>query len=106
VTEILQMTDLFATVPGVVSTKGVAMNPPPAAILGDVSKMVRDAMLTLPEEDRVELVGIASRDEDTGKVNVNLALAAKAGQHVDIVAFMGKSWGDPVSAAVMARVHF
>ena len=102
--------DLFAKVPGVTSSKGVAMNAPPDAILGTVSRMVRDAMATIPASERGQLVAIATRAPD-GSVNVNLALAAKVGKRVEILAFVGKSWGEPLAAAplsggVAGRVHF
>lgn len=109
--DIIQATgDLFPRVDGVASSKGVAMNPPPASVLGDVAKMVRDAMANIPDNERGELVGIATRDAD-GTVNVNLALATKVGSHVDIVAFIGKSWGRPIAAAPLTlgaatRIHF
>lgn len=97
--------DLFPTIAGVASSRGVAMNAPPAETLSQVSQMVRDAMATLPEGDRGALVGIATRDA-SGKVNVNLALATRVGNHVDIAAFMGKTWGEPLAAGVMTRIHF
>ena len=99
--------DLF---PGLKVSKGVAMTPPPDAILGTVSKMVREAMMSIPEKEKLALVGIATKGPD-GAVNVNLALAAKAGKHVEVVAWLGKSWGEPIAAAPLSvgvdgRVHF
>lgn len=96
--------DLFATVSGVASSKGVALNAPPASILADATRMVRDAMAQVPEGEHGSLVAIAT--EQDGKVNVNLALATKIGTHVEVVTWIGKSWGTPVAAGVMGRVHF
>jgi hypothetical protein len=96
-TDIIQATsDLFATVPGVPSVGGVAMNAPPAAILADVSRMVTEAVAALPARSRGALVAIATQDAD-GTVNVNMAFAAKAGAHVTILGWVGRRWGSPVS---------
>jgi hypothetical protein len=97
--------DLFPTLAGISSSKGVAINAPPAEILGTVSQMVRDAMAALPEGDRAELVGIASRHAD-GKIHINLAFATRVNNHVDVVGFAGKTWGEPLTAGVMTRIHF
>ena len=96
--------DLFATVPGVPTNKGVAMNPPPAEYIGDVTRMVNAAMATMPEDGRGQLVGIANINPVSGKLDVNAALAVRAGSRVDIVAWFGKSWGEPVHAGVMGRL--
>lgn len=86
------------------------MNPPPAAMLGAVSKMVTEAMANIPDGERGQLIGIATRAAD-GSVNVNLALAQRVNGHVDIIAFAGKSWGTPLAAAPLSagaagRVHW
>jgi hypothetical protein len=93
--------DLFATIPGVPSDRGVAMNPPPAAILGDVTQMVSSALSQMEPSEHARLVGIATKDLKTGQTNVNLAFAVKTGKHVEVVSWLGKSWGTPVAAAVV-----
>lgn len=97
--------DLFPKVTGVTSSKGVAMNPPPAAILGDVSRMVADAMKTVPAGKRGALVGIATLAAD-GTVSVNLAVATKVGSKVTIVGWAGKSWGKPIEGGAAVQVSF
>lgn len=94
----------FAVVPGLPSTGGVALNPPPASILAQATKMVSDAMTDIPPGERGSLVAIATKQGDA--VNVNLAFAVKANDHIDIVTWVGKSWGEPVAAGVVGRVHF
>jgi len=37
---------------------------------------------------------------------VNLALATKVGEKVNIVSWLGKSWGQPVEGGVAVQVHF
>lgn len=98
--------DLFPTVPGVPSSKGVAMNPPPASILANVNHLVSAAMSGVPEDGRGQLVGIATRNPETGAVDVNLALATRIGSRVEVVAWMGKTWGQPVAAGVIGKVTF
>lgn len=92
--------DIFAKVPGVPSVKGVAMNAPPASILGELTKQVQDAVATLPPDGKGALVGVATT---TG---VNLAVVAKVGNHVNVVSWLGKSWGQPVSGGAAVQVHW
>lgn len=100
----MSQTDVFAVVPGVSSAKGVALNPPPASILAQATKMVSDAMKDIPPGERGSLVAIATKQGDA--VNVNLAFAVKANDRVDVITWVGKSWGEPVAAGVVGRVHF
>lgn len=96
--------NLFPNIPGTPSTGGVALNAPPAHLLADTTKFVREAMAEVPDGEH--LVAVANVSQYSGKTNVNLALAVKAGTHVDVVTWIGKSWGAPVSAGVLGRVHF
>ena len=96
--------DLFPTITGLTTSKGVAMNPPPAEIFGTVNRMVTDTVLAMPADSKVALVGIAT--EKNGQKNVNLALAVRAGSHVEIVSWLGKSWGEPVAGGVAVQVRF
>lgn len=93
--------DLFATVPGVQTNRGVAMNPPPTAYFGDTVRMVREAMSVMPEDGRLQLVGVANKNPNTGKLDTNVALAMRVGSSVEVVGWLGKAWGEPVSAGVM-----
>lgn len=101
--------DLFPKVPGVDSSKGVAMNAPPAAVLADTTRFVTEAMASVTPGEQGTLVAIATK---TGEVtNVNLAFAVKAGDQVEVVTWIGKTWGIPVAAAPLsvggaARWHF
>lgn len=104
-TEILQMTDLFAKVPGVPSSKGVAMTPPPASILSDVNRMVTEAMATIPADKKGALVGIATLAPDGG-VHVNMALATKVGSKVSVISWVGRSWGKPIEGGAAVQVSF
>lgn len=97
--------DLFPTVPGIASSKGVAMNPPPAAILVTVNQMVADAVKSLPAGASGALVGIATKHA-SGQINVNLALTKKVRDNVTIVGWLGKSWGVPVEGGAAVQVVF
>ena len=96
--------DLFAAVPGIPSAKGVALNAPPPAIFANVMQMVTDTVAGMPPKSKVALVGIATQKD--GQTNVNLALAIRAGHNVEIVSWLGKTWGDPVEKGVALRWHF
>jgi hypothetical protein len=103
---IVQVTgDLFPTVPDVASSKGVAMNPPPAEILSTVNQMVADAVKALPPGATGALVGIATKNA-AGQVNVNLALTKKVRENVTVVGWMGKSWGQPIEGGAAIQVVF
>lgn len=97
--------DLFPKVSGLETSKGVAMNPPPAEILGTVNQMVADAVKNIPEGATGALVGIATRSS-SGAVNVNLALTKKVRDNVTVVGWMGKSWGQPVEGGAAIQVLF
>ena len=92
--------DLFPTVPGAPVMKGVAMNAPPASILGELTKQVQAAVATLPPDGKGALVGVATT---TG---VNLAVVAKVKDHVNVTSWIGKSWGQPVSGGAAVQVHW
>jgi hypothetical protein len=92
--------DLFPTIPGVLATNGVAMNPPPASILDAVSKQVKDAVATLPPDGKGALVGVATTS------GVNLALVHKAGEHVTVLGWIGKSWGQPLAGGAAVQIHW
>lgn len=96
--------DVFAAVPGVPSFKGVALNPPPGPILAQATELVRDAMAQVPPDKKGALVAIATKQGDA--VNVNLALAVRAGNHVEVVSWLGRSWGEPVAGGAAVRVSF
>lgn len=97
--------DLFPTITGMATAKGVAMNPPPDAILVDVTRMVEHAMQAVPANGKGALVGIATKDAN-GALNVNLALVQKVGARVNVVSWLGKSWGQPVSGGAAVQVHW
>jgi hypothetical protein len=99
------VSDLFPKLVGINSATGVAMNAPPANILPDVTRMVTDAIAALPDGDRGALVGIATKHPD-GTVNVNLALAARVGSRVEVAAWLGRTWGEPLTAGVVTRIRF
>ena len=100
--------DLFPRVPGIPSSGGVAMNPPPASLLGDIHQHIVAAMSDIPADGRGRLVTIATRTGD--RTSVNLAIVAKHQfdnkTEVKVGAWMGKTWGQPVAVGVMGEVDF
>lgn len=97
--------DLFPTVPNLETSKGVAMNPPPAAILSTVNQMVADSVKTLPAGATGALVGIATKNA-AGEINVNLALTKKVRENVTVIGWLGKSWGVPIEGGAAVQIVF
>jgi hypothetical protein len=92
--------DTMPLVPGVPSDKGVAMNVPPASLLDAMTKEVKDAVATLPDGARGALVGVATTK------GVNLAVVSKLNGHVDVTAWIGKSWSEPIAGGSAVQIHW
>jgi hypothetical protein len=92
--------DILPLVPGAPLFKGVAMNPPPPSILAVVTKQVQDAVANLPADGKGALVGIATTK------GVNLAVVAKVNTHVNVTAWIGRSWGDPIEGGAATQIHW
>lgn len=95
------MTDILPNVPGVTAAStGVVMNAPPGSLLAEMTKQVKDAVATLPPGSRGALVGVATTK------GVNLAVVSKAGNHVSVVGWIGKSWGSAIDGGAAVQVHW
>lgn len=88
------------SIPGITLTKGVAMNQPPATLLESISKQVKEAVDTLPPGSNGAIVGVATT---TG---INLAVVSKLGEHVTIVGWAGRSWGQPMDKGAAVQVYW
>lgn len=86
--------------PPVEPFKGVATVPPPASLLDAMTKQVKDAVATLPQGSRGALVSVATT------AGVNLAVVSKVGTHTEVTAWVGKTWGQPVSSGAAVRVSW
>lgn len=93
------------TIPGVFLSNGVQQLAPPASILDAVNKQVHDAFAALPPDASGALVAIATRDAD-GKSTANLALVTRVGEHANVTAWIGKSWGAPVAGGAAVQIHW
>lgn len=80
--------------------QGVEFNPPPAEHLVKTEGMIRDAVSQLGKDEKFMLTWIVT---DKG---VNTAAVRKLGDHVEVMAWIGKSWGDPISVGVAGAWHF
>lgn len=80
--------------------KGVATVPPPASLIDAMTKHVTDAVKTLPTGTRGALVGVATT------AGVNLAVVSKVGTRTEVVGWVGKSWGEPISGGAAVRVSW
>lgn len=105
--DIIQAPDpLFAQVPGVPSSGGVAMNPPPPEFIGPITQHIEAALSGVPADGHGRLVAIATRSD--GITTTNLAIAGKFRVprtdrvEVKVSTWIGKRWGTPVAAGVEA----
>jgi hypothetical protein len=63
--------------------------------------MVQQAVKNLPtEEDGLFTVWVSTTK------GVNLTHVQRVGKHAEIVSYIGKSWGQPISAGIAATVHW
>ncbi len=79
---------------------GVAMNPPPAIYLEQTTTLIADALKRVGKDERGGLVWVATT------AGINLALASKVGDHVEVTAYIGKVWGEPLEAGIAGRVRW
>lgn len=81
------------------SLPSVQMTPPPLQWKPDAERLITEALASLGEE-RGAIVWIATQ---TG---VNLAIVQKVNTHVEILGYAAKSWGKPLAAGVVGRIHW
>lgn len=88
-----------------VGAPGVEMNPPPAQFLEMTNTIIKDAAAQMRPEDKAVLTWIATRD-GSGRISTNLAAVARLGDtgQFEITAYIGKTWGTPVSAGIVTGV--
>lgn len=79
---------------------GVATNPPPASLLDAITRQVHEAVATLPPGANGGLVAVATT------AGVNLAVVSKVGDHVDIQAWIGKDWQQPLEGGASVKVSW
>jgi hypothetical protein len=79
------------------ASAGVAVMAPPEALLPSIAAAVAKACEAIPAGRTGALVAIA----DTK--GANLAVVQRIGTHVEIMGWIGKSWGEPIAGG--ASVH-
>lgn len=75
---------------------GVRTVPPPASIAQRATEMVTQTFAALPAGTTGAFIPIVTRQQ--GKLAGNAAFVQRVGDHVRVVAWVGKTWGEPVSA--------
>jgi hypothetical protein len=80
------------------ASNGVATVAPPEVLLPSITAAVTKACQSIPAGRTAALVAVAD-----GK-GANVAVVQKLGDHVTVMGWLGKSWGQPVEggASVMA----
>lgn len=80
---------------------GVEMNAPPVALIPSITDMVTRAVANRsPDKD-----GLFTLWVDT-TAGVNLAHVQRIGGQVDVLFYVGKTWGKPITAGVAAHWEF
>lgn len=82
----------------------VLFNQPPAEFIEKTNSMIRDAVAQIGKGDKFLFVGVVNVVK--GKSNTNFAAVQKVGDHVEIVEYIGKTWGEPLSAGIAGSWHF
>jgi alpha-acetolactate decarboxylase len=84
-----------------VPEKGVQFNEPPAYRIGPITEAIKEAAATLESNEHGALVGVWNGH------SANAVFIAKAGNHVKVLAWIGKDWdkGD-LNYGAAVRVAF
>lgn len=96
------MPDIPGLPPELVASKGVEMTPPTGEALTKATSLIDQAMATVRDGEKGALIWIAQRQGD--QTSVNLAYAHKVGEHVEVTAWIGKTWGEPIDAGIAGRI--
>lgn len=77
---------------------GVLTNPPPLTWATEINDSITKFVnATIAADERGGLVAIATTK------GVNLAVVQRTGKNSEIVAYIGKTWGEPLDAGVQWR---
>lgn len=85
-----------------IPSQGVEFKAPPLELIKPTMTLIESAMKSLPRDSKGQLVWIAQRVGDEKMINA--ALVNKVGDHVEVAAWIGKTWGTPESAGLMTGV--
>lgn len=81
---------------------GVEMNAPPAEYIDKAERIISDAVAKLGPNEKGALTWLAMMKGD--KIIVNLAVVAKVNDHFSTVAWIGRTWGEPIEAGIAGRL--
>lgn len=79
-------------------TKGVELNAPPPKYFADISASVDKFAQTLKAGEEGGMVGIATTK------GVNIAVVQRINSHSTVVAYIGKTWGEPIEGGLMWKL--
>lgn len=80
--------------------KGVQFTTPPASILADALQMVNQGIAKLEPHERGAIVTIVTPS------GVNGAIVTRAGDHLELVGWIGKSWGEAVTGGGAVKIRW
>ena len=91
------MPDIPLIHPAYFKAAGVDMKAPPVEYLQKTTALISDAVAQLGTA-KGALTWVATTQ------GVNLALVTKANEHVTVLAWIGRHWGEPVEAGIAGKV--
>lgn len=86
--------------PMVAPSKGVQFQTPPASILVAALQMVNEGIAQLEPHERGAIVTIVTPN------GVNGAIVSRAGEHVELVGWIGKDWGTEVTGGGAIKIRW
>lgn len=81
---------------------GVQMNEPPGELIESTMGVIGKAVAQLKDGEKGKLVWVATKNGD--KLAVNAAVVNKFNDHFEVTLWIGKTWGQPISAGVAGAV--
>ena len=90
---------IYASVPGIAATTGVALNAPPVGpIMAAASKAIADATAQIPPGRTGALVAIGN------EAGINLAVVQRIGGDFAVTAWIGRSWKGSLEYGAAAKL--
>lgn len=81
--------------------RGVATNTPPSIFKDAIDRIATEtAAVELRQGERMAVVGVLTER------GTNLVVVARAGEHLEVKGYIGKTWGDPVEGGAVIRWSF
>jgi hypothetical protein len=77
---------------------GVSYTPPPVSLMKEATRVVERTFAQLPKDANGAVIGVATEK------GWNAAIAHRVGDKVQVVGWVGKSWGESITAGGAVKV--